>query len=107
MECLICGTDAATGFHMDPFLCSAKCYDEATRAYITIDANDAMREILPLIEGINVHAENFGGCRGENWSEVLTHAHTEEGCICVRGPLPELVDERAGPHLFCSTNTLT
>ena len=97
MECIICGNESATGFHMDPFLCSGRCYKEATEVYVTVEPNDAMRGVFPLIEGINAHAENFGGCRGENWQEVLAHAHVEAGYICVRGPVKELFDERGRP----------
>ena len=73
------------------------CYKEATEVYVTVEPNDAMRGVFPLIEGINAHAENFGGCRGENWQEVLAHAHVEAGYICVRGPVKELFDERGRP----------
>ena len=97
MECFVCGTEAATGFHMDPFLCSGKCYGKAVESYVKFAPSDTIREWFPFLQGINTHAEHFGDCRGEYWEEVLAHAHTEAGYICVGGPVTELFDGRGSP----------
>ena len=69
MECFVCGRPSGdgTGLHWDPFICCAQCYQESTESYATIIAPfEALRDVFPLVEGLNVYAEHFGGCRREH-----------------------------------------
>ena len=80
-----------------PLVCSQECLEGARDAYAMISPYGGPAELFPLLRGINIHAETFGGCRSENWTQVLAHAHNEDGIICVRGPVNGLVEGGGNP----------
>ena len=49
-----------------------------------------MQPHFPLVKGFYANSREKGPCHSENWENVLAHAHTEEGIICVRDGMDQL-----------------
>ena len=101
MRCITCGNEI--GFLESklglsyPLVCSRECLNVARDSYAAILPDDALDRVFPLIRSINIHANVFGGCQGEDWDQVLAHAHTEDDIICVRGPITDLFEKDGKP----------
>lgn len=56
--------------------------------------SEGLKELFPCLVAMNEYAEQFGYCRHANWDNVLAHAHSHYGIICVKGPLKNLMEDR-------------
>ncbi len=62
--------------------------------YLPLELEEPYRSHFPLCKYTMDQADQYGNCRGEQWEQVLAHAHQDEGIICVRGSVSVLFDAR-------------
>ena len=97
--------------------CSPECYSadsERNRSFqietsssevdrtqwLLLYPDEALHAEFPRVVAIAQYAESFGPCRLANWDNVLAHAHTHDGIICVKGAASNLWDTRGPTSLF-------
>ena len=105
----ICGREFVPETPVQDY-CSAECYNSGRQhsaapgqepeidytQYYQFLPNEALQAMFPRLAAMNAHADVLGPCRGAEWENIQGHAHAHAGIICVKGPIDNLFEDRAG-----------
>lgn len=64
--------------------------------YYQFIPTEELQAAFPRLVAMNAHADVLGPCRLADWENVLAHAHSEDGIVCVKGPLNNLFEPVKG-----------
>lgn len=99
----ICGREFVPETPIQDY-CSAECYNSGRQhspapgqepeidytQYYQLLPTEGLQAEFPRLVAMNAHADVLGPCRLADWENVLAHAHSEDGIVCVKGPISNL-----------------